>query len=338
MRRALLPVLAGVLLTGWLMTGVREIAIDGRGVYERFGKPVAVLGPGLHAGLPWPFGRLRAVEHGSIHAISTVIEDDEAPDTSSADGPAPDSANRLWDAAHESENGQVIASLAGDRQSFQVINMDVRFVYRIAASDTAALAATYHSADLPSLIRSAAGRVLVEDFASRTLDGVLSEKRDALARDVGRRVQAELDALDSGVEILTTLIEQIHPPSGAANAYHGVQAALIRAQAAIARERGRAAEESNEAQLQAAIAIDKASAGGREAMAGAEAAQLRFAAEHSAFKAAGQAFVLEQYLGQLGTGLKDTKLVLLDHRIGSGTSAPTLDLRRYAPPADIAAP
>ncbi|MDP3295485.1 MAG: protease modulator HflK [Nevskia sp.] len=338
MRRALLPVLAGVLLVGWLMTGIREIAIDGRGIYERFGKPVAVLGPGLHAGLPWPFGRLRAVENGSIHAISTVIEDDETPDSSSAEGLAPDAANRLWDAAHESENGQVIAGLAGDRQSFQVINMDVRFIYRIGLGDAAAMAATYNSADLPTLIRNTAGRVLVEDFASRTLDGVLSEKRDALARDVGRRVQADLDALDSGVEILATLIEQIHPPSGAANAYHGVQAALIRAQAAIARERGRAAEEINDAQLQASIATDKAGAIAREAMSGAEAAQRRFAAEQSAYQAAGKAFVLEQYLSQLSAGLKDAKLVLLDHRIGSGASAPTLDLRRYAPPADSTTP
>lgn len=338
MRRALLPVLGGVLLVGWLMTGIREIAIDGRGIYERFGKPVEVLGPGLHAGLPWPFGRLRTVENGSIHAISTVIEDDEAPDTSDAEGLAPDSANRLWDAAHESENGQVIAGLAGDKQSFQVINMDVRFIYRIGLSNAAAMAATYNSADLPTLIRNTAGRVLVEDFASRTLDGVLSEKRDALARDVGRRVQADLDALGSGVEILATLIEQIHPPSGAANAYHGVQASLIRAQAAIARERGRAAEEINDAQLQASIATDKAGANAREAMSGAEATQLRFAAEQSAYQAAGKAFVLEQYLGQLSTGLKDAKLVLLDHRIGSGAAAPTLDLRRYAPPADTATP
>lgn len=338
MRRALLPVLGAVLLVGWLMTGIREIAIDGRGIYERFGKPVEVLGPGLHAGLPWPFGRLRAVENGSIHAISTVIEDDEALDSSSAEGLAPDSSNRLWDAAHESENGQVIAGLAGDRQSFQVINMDVRFIYRVGLSDAAAMAATYNSADLPTLIRNTAGRVLVEDFASRTLDGVLSEKRDALARDVGRRVQADLDALGSGVEILATLIEQIHPPSGAANAYHGVQASLIKAQAAIARERGRAAEEINDAQLQASIATDKANAIAREAMSGAEAVQLRFAAEQSAYQAAGKAFVLEQYLGQLSTGLKDAKLVLLDHRIGSGASAPTLDLRRYAPPADTAMP
>ncbi|MEN1641478.1 protease modulator HflK, partial [Pseudomonas aeruginosa] len=52
MRRAFLPVLAVVSLSGWLLSGVREIGMDARGVYERFGKPVAVLGPGLHLGLP----------------------------------------------------------------------------------------------------------------------------------------------------------------------------------------------------------------------------------------------------------------------------------------------
>lgn len=64
MRRAFLPVLAVVSLSGWLLSGVREIGMDARGVYERFGKPVAVLGPGLHLGLPWPLGRVLAVENG----------------------------------------------------------------------------------------------------------------------------------------------------------------------------------------------------------------------------------------------------------------------------------
>lgn len=339
MRRALLPVIGVVLAAGWLLSGVREIPIDGRGVYERFGKPVVVLGSGLHPGLPWPFSRLRAVENGVVHALSTTLAaETDVPDSSSAEGPPPDSANRLWDASHVSEKSQVIASLAGDRQSFQVVYMDVRFIYRIGLGDEAALAATYNSADVPTLIRSTAGRVLVEDFASRTLDGVLGEKREALATAIGTRVQTELDALNSGVELLATLIEQIHPPSGAANAYHSVQASVIKAQAAIARERGRRAEDIQAAELLAAMTTDKASANARETMAGAEAAQLRFNAEQTAYKAAGPAFVLEQYLAQLSLGLKDAKLVVLDHRIGSGASAPTLDLRTYAPKGDTATP
>lgn len=335
MRRALLPVAGVVLLAGWLLSSVYEVPIDGRAIHERFGQPVAVLGPGLHLTLPWPLSRRRPVENGSVHALATIVgsNDDDELDTSAAEDPAPAAANRLWDAAHISEKSQVIASLAGERQSFQVVNMDVRLIYRIGLDDASALAATYNSDDLPALIRSTAGRVLVEHFASLTLDHVLDTRREALARDVGARIQAELDAVDSGVELLATLVEQIHPPAGAANAYHGVQAALIKSQAAIARERGRAAEESNEAQLQAAMRVDRASAGAREALATAQATQTRFAAEQQAARSAGPAFVLEQYLSQLSQGLKGASLLLIDHRIGSaGTAAPTIDLRAYNAP------
>ncbi|KPY24221.1 Band 7 protein, partial [Pseudomonas coronafaciens pv. porri] len=63
MRRAFMPVLAAVAALGWALSGVHEIPMQGRGIYERFGKPVEVFGPGLHAGLPWPFGRVLAVEN-----------------------------------------------------------------------------------------------------------------------------------------------------------------------------------------------------------------------------------------------------------------------------------
>lgn len=338
--RAFLPVVACVLGIGWLLSGVREIPADARAVHERFGKPVEIWTPGVHLGLPWPFSRTRAVDNGVVRTLAIALSDD-APataDTSTADGPAPDSANRLWDVSHVSEKSQVIAREAGDRQSFEVVYMDVRFIYRIGLSDAAALAATYNTADLPALIRSTASRVLVEDFATRTLDGVLGETREALARDIGRRVQADLDAADSGVELLATLIEAVHPPAGAANAYHSVQAAQIRTQAAVARERGRSAEESNEARMQAAMKLDKATAGARELIAAAQAAELRFSAERDAYRSAGAAFVLEQYLAQLSQGLANTRLVLLDHRMRGGAEGPTVDLRVFAPQGLASAP
>lgn len=337
MRRAFLPVMALVVLVGWLLSGISEIPMSGRGIYERFGKPVAVFAPGLHVGLPWPFGRVRPVENGVIHELATSSDGLAADELSPAEGPAPDSANRMWDASHLSEKSQVIASAANGKQGFQVVNMDVRFVYRIGLSDQAALAATYHSADVPTLIRSTASRVLVHDFASRTLDGLLGEERQQLAANVGKAVQADLDRLDSGVEILATVIEAIHPPAGAANAYHGVQAAQITARALIARERGKAAEATNEAQLQASMIADRANAAAYETHATAQAAGLRFDAEQQAWRSAGQAFLNEQYFSQLSQGLANAKALMLDHRIAAGES-PTLDLRTFAAPVDPGKP
>lgn len=338
MRRAFFPVLATILLVGWVLTGVHEISMQNRGIYERFGKPVTVFGPGLHLGLPWPLGRVLTVENGVVHELATSVGEAPQPiEPAAAEGPAPAIANRLWDASHVNDKSQVIASGNARQQSFQIVNMDVRFVYRIGLDDAAALAATYNSSDVPTLIRSTASRVLVHDFASRTLDGLLGEDRTRLADDIGRAVQADLSKLDSGVEILATVVEAIHPPAGAANAYHAVQAAQIGAQALISRERGAAAEQTNQAQLQASEANDKARATAREIQAEAQTADLRFAAEQKAYAGAGQAFILEQYLGQLIQGLSKARLLILDHRLG-GDSAPTLDLRTFTLPADPMAP
>jgi regulator of protease activity HflC (stomatin/prohibitin superfamily) len=335
MRRASLPVFGAIALVGWLLTGVHEIAVDGRGIYERFGRPIDVWKPGLHAGLPWPFGRVRAVEYGAVHELAATLtveasnpNESAVQETSDAEGPPPRSANRLWDASHVAEKSQVIASASGGQQNFQIINMDVRFIYRIAADDASALAATYNSADLLSLMRSSANRLLVQYFASRTLDGVLGAGRAEMAKDIGEAVQADLNKLATGVEILATMVESIHPPAGAANAYHAVQAAQIFSQASISRERGRAAEEINTAKMRATSASDRATASARETKAAAEAVQLRFAAEREAYRTAGKAFVTELYLSQLSRGLADAQLVVLDHRIGGGI-APTIDLRRF---------
>ena len=337
MRRAFLPVLVVVLAIGWALTGVHEVPLQGRGIYERFGKPVEVFGPGLHTGLPWPLGRVLPVENGVVHELATSASDAAAPAPAPAEGPPPLIANRLWDASHVNDKSQVIASRRGDTQGFQIVNMDVRFVYRIGLSDQAALAATYNSADVPMLIRSTASRILVHDFASRTLDELLGEQRTRLADEIGRAVQADLQRLDSGVEILATVVEAIHPPAGAANAYHAVQAAQIGAQALIARERGAASEQTNQALLRASSARDQAQASAREVNAGAQAADLRFKAEQKAYATAGRAFVLEQYFSQLSQGLAHAKLLILDHRLGAD-GAPTIDLRSFTLPADPMAP
>lgn len=188
------------------------------------------------------------------------------------------------------------------------------------------------------LIRSTASRILVHDFASRTLDDLLGEQRTELANDIGHAVQADLDSLGSGVEILATVVEAIHPPAGAANAYHAVQAAQISAQALIARERGAASEQANVAQLQASMALDQANASAREVNATAQTSDLRFGAEQKAYREAGHAFVLEQYLSQLSQGMNNAKLLILDHRLGGNGNAPTLDLRSFTLPADPVAP
>jgi regulator of protease activity HflC (stomatin/prohibitin superfamily) len=342
MRRAFWPILAVIATLGWGLTGLREVPLDGRGIYERFGNPIQVLGPGLHLGLPWPFGAVIAAQNGQVHELATSLQASAAPSPAAAtvpvvldtaEGPAPDSANRLWDATHINDKSQVIASRQGDQQGFQIVDLDVRFVYRIGLDDQQLLAAIYQNTDIPSLIRSTASRVLVHTFASQTLDQLLGEQRNELGAQISTAVQRDLQQLHSGVEILATVVEAIHPPAGAANAYHSVQAAQIAAQALIERERGAASQQRNDAQLQASRLRDAGTASARELQAQAQAAERRFGADRQGFASAGQAFLLEQYLSQLSSGLANARLLLVDHRL-NGAQAPTLDLRSYGPPLD----
>ena len=331
-RRALLPLLAVLLGLAWLLSGVYEIPLAERGVYERLGKPVAVLEPGLHVGLPWPLGQVRRVEYGVVHELATRVTRESTTNsepTATVEGPAPASANRLWDSVHTKDNSQVIASVSEGRQSFQILNMDIRFVYRIGLSDQAALDATYRNDDIPSLIRSAAGWVLVHQFSSTQLDTLLRGQNPSLAQSIAAAVQGELNRVHSGVEILAAVIEAIHPPAGAANAYHAVQAAQIAAQAMIARERGLAAAQLNEARLAASVARDNASANAREIAAAAQVSTQQFNAEQQAYRSGGEAFLLEHRLQQLSQGLARAKVVIIDHRIAGNT----LDLRTWSAPA-----
>lgn len=345
-RRSLLPVVGVLLGIAWLYSGLVEIPMAERGIYERFGAPVAVWQPGIHAGLPWPMGRVQRMENGVVHELSATVNEPlkDAGEKSSdikndlenvlpsAEDAPPASANRLWDASHLAEKSQIIASEVstsdGNRQSFHIVNMDVRFMYRIGLNDSAALDARYTSADAPALIRSTANRILVRYFAARTLEGVLGEARTQMAKEIGTQLQADLDRLNSGVEIMSTVLEAIHPPAAAANAYHAVQAAQIKAQAIISRERGSAAQQVNLAQVRALIARNEASATARQTIATAEVANRRFLAERDAYQQGGKTFLMEQYFAQLTQGLKNAQLLLVDHRLPN-TDA-TIDLRNFA--------
>ncbi|PPC75408.1 hypothetical protein C4K68_20805 [Pokkaliibacter plantistimulans] len=330
-RQRLLPVSLLMLLCGWLLSGLHSLSLDQRGVYERLGQPVAVLQPGLHLLLPWPLGKLITVDNGSVHELGAMISSQPPGSISSADGAAPARANRLWDAAHDGEKTQLIASGHDQQQSFQVMDMDIRFLYQIGASDADALASVYHCLDLPQLVRNSANQVLIQEFAYRTLDDVLGLQRSQLDQYISRAMQRQLDAMSCGVHIVATELEAIHPPAGAAAAYHAVQAAQINAQSLIALAEGHKAELLNLARTEAGSITDQASAQAHEGVAQANADSIGFSAEKQANDSAPHTFVQERYLHQLASALPNAQQVLIiDSRI-SAAHTPMIDLRNLTP-------
>ncbi|WP_412530157.1 protease modulator HflK [Burkholderia lata] len=334
----LLPgALAATVACAWLLTAVVVLNPEQRAVYERFGAPVAVWQPGLHVGLPWPFGRARIVDNGAVHqvAIAGGANDGSAdPSPVPADGPTPERLDRLWDVPHPWETTQVIAGANGDRQNFQIVNADVRVDYRLGLTDADARAALYRAIDPESTVRTSANRELVHYLASHTLESLLETNQAAMAGQLKRAIQQQLDRLQSGVDVIAVVIESVHPPTGAAAAFHDVQAAQIRAQGSVAQARGFAAGLLGNAQQQALERVAHAEAQAGDTVSSARVQQIDFDADLVAYRLGGPAFPFEYYLDRLQHGLRDARMTIIDDRLADGTRA-TVDLRN-TPAGDLA--
>lgn len=336
-RGAAVPIALVMALLGWALTGVSLIDLDRRGVYERLGAPVAVWAPGLHVGLPWPLGRVRLVDFGIIHALPLGGDSATQPPVAAEAAPPP-AVDRLWDSPHPAEVSYIIASReTSGGQSFQTVSLDLRVLFRVGMDDAAAMRAAYAVAEPEALVRSEAGRLLARDFAGTVLEDALAADRGSLADALRGKLQAALDRLDSGVEVVGVVIEAIHPPAGAAAAYHNVQAAEIIANTEIATERGRALATAAMARQEATSLVSIAQGGAADIVANAKVAQRGFTADREAARAGGAAFLLERYLANLTQALARSPLVIVDHRLG-GTDAPVIDLRSFAAPGSAPTP
>jgi regulator of protease activity HflC (stomatin/prohibitin superfamily) len=326
---AVLPAILGTALFCWALTGLKLIELGQRGIYERFGAPVEVLGPGLHLLLPWPLGRLRPVEFGTIHAVAIGVDEPETAASTvqvGAEDVPPLSLNRLWESAHAGQANYLVASPGTGQQGFQSVSTEISVLYRVGLTDAEALQSVYEVADPESLIREAGSRIVLRFFNSRTLPAVLGERRENVAASLRDQLAADLDSHHAGIEVVSVLIEEIHPPAGAAGAYHAVQAAAINASASISDERGRAERVAGVAQQEARQLTSAANATAVERIDAANADAYRFEAERRAHAEGGAAFLLERSFTKIQAALAQKPLTLLDHRLSSNPG-PIIDLR-----------
>jgi regulator of protease activity HflC (stomatin/prohibitin superfamily) len=343
MVRAIPPVALFVMLLAWLSTAVTVLGVTERAVIERLGVPVAVEGPGMHVHWPWPVGRARPVELGVIHQLPIVfsakpggrllaeLASAGASDAEGAMGaeaiPGP-TADRLWDGSHPGEASYLIASRSGDREGFQIVNVDLRVVFRVSDDADGAMASVYGAIEPTSLIRATAGRLLVSHFSSSTLDELLGENRAQFVERFRQDLQARIAALHAGISVINVVVEAIHPPSGAAAAYHNVQAAGVTSDATRFKSLAHAYALRGSAAEDATHAVNLARADASEQLAAAQATLTTFQASTKSARAGPDVFLFESWLTHVGTALNRAHLTIIDHRLDDEKA--TLDLRPVA--------
>lgn len=334
-QRAALPIAAGIGVFAWLVTGVTALPLNQRGVYQRFGVPVTVFGPGLHVHLPWPLGIVTTVEIGVVHQlpIEFVLPtgDGSAPPEEkeehvSAEALPPESADRLWDDAHPYEGSYLIASQENGTQSFQLVDVDMAVVYQVGTTDEAARNAAYRVTSPEDLIQALSGQILVRYLSQNTLLNLLGKSRDAFSGQFQAELQKQLDTLSTGLQVLAISVEAIHPPPQAAPAYHDVQAAEIRAGIRVAESKGDAIRATEFAQMESTTDVAEATAKAAELVGQAQTAGTVFGGDREAYARNGNVFLLERWFNNLNSALGKSEFIVIDHRL-NGQEVPTLDLR-----------
>lgn len=330
--RATGPVLVAMIALGWLLSGVTAVGTGERAVYEAFGRPSAVLRPGLHLHLPWPLGIVRSVKFGAVQQVAISFDPDAAAGAPAAsasdiiDGDPRPEADRLWDNEHPDESLYLVAARTDGGQSFEVMGADMDVLYRVGATDAAAMQSIYTIEAPETLVRSLSSQILVRYFARSTLDGVLGRDRQAFVRQFQSELQRELTRLSSGIDVMSVVVEAIHPPLNAASAYQNVQAAVVRSAIKIDSAKAEAVREMKVAAQVAAATRNDALAAAAVRVSAAKADLALFEGDRRAYAAGGASFLFERRLNRVGKVLADKPIVILDHRV-SRAMMPMLDMR-----------
>ncbi len=192
-------IIAGYLSTTFYTVGIREQA-----VIERFGKPVHMnmpIGPGLHLKMPWPVDRVRIIQTGYIEELNI--------------GNITDRQTRalIWTRMHGTEE----AFLSGDNNFFYpyiVLHYRIKDIFQYL----------YENINPKALLNDVGHRVATALFSRETFYDIATSRRKVLEQNMHVSLQANLDELESGIEILSVNFKDIHPPMSVADAFEGVVA------------------------------------------------------------------------------------------------------------------
>lgn len=200
-RPPVLLAIAGLLVSGWLLTGFFTVQANQEAVITQFGGYARTEGPGLHYHLPSPVERAEFVS--VTNQNKTVI------------GGPPGS-----EASDES------LMLTGDENI-----VDLSFTVQWHVADAAAY--LFKVKDPDDAVKAAAESAMREVVGRNALKSILTSGRGAVQDDTLSLMQRILNHYDSGVTIDAVQIQNANPPAEVVSAYQDIAKAGQEKQSAI---------------------------------------------------------------------------------------------------------
>lgn len=199
--RRVIPLVLGVIVALWLISGVYIVGPEEQGVVRRFGKVVDISGPGPHYRLPWPIDAVDIPKVLQVKRIEIGFR------TVSAGPPA-----QYRFLPEES------LMLTGDEN---IVDAQLIVQYRIRD----AYNYLFKIKDPEGTLRDAAEAALRQIIGRTSIDDALTVGKAQIQEDTRQLLQDIMDRYNSGLLITVVKLQTVQPPAQVDAAFKDVVSA-----------------------------------------------------------------------------------------------------------------
>ena len=293
-KKLIVPSIIAVFLVFWISTGIVEIGAGQHGALYNFGRlSETPLEPGIHLTLPWPFGK-------------TVIYNTEAVSSITIGYRSDTSGDNVWTQTHGSEEYEL---LLGGGEELVSINLCIE--YKISDLN----AYLVNCARPESILEASAYELVADKTLITDLNTLLSIDREEFASEFKIDLTEKISIRNTGLEIVSVVLESIHPPLGIADIYQRLVSAEIEAATRIMNAQAFAAVRVLEAETQHNSMVSSATADQLAKIAEAQAEVAEFMASVAADNEHSNAYRYYKYLNAVKAAYENSKIILISSDI-----------------------
>lgn len=284
----------GAVLLLWGVSGVVLVNSNQEAAHYRFGKlQEETLSPGLHLTLPWPFDKVEVYDTKTVSQMTVGYISEE-------------NADNFWTEAHGSDEYRLL--LGGGNE---LVSINLRVMYRICD-----LRAYLTTSAAPELLMSAASyEIVTARTITSDLDTMLSGDRAVFAETFREELSAHMAQYNTGLEVVSVVLESIHPPVEVADAYQALISAEIEADKILIDAQAYKGERIAWAWVDYDSQVALANIESYDAIAAAKSSVAEFLASVEADKNYPEDYRYYKYMKAISEAYSDAKIVIVGNGV-----------------------
>lgn len=280
----------------WISTGMVQVESYQEAAVYRLGVlQEETLKPGFHFTLPTPFDKVEYYDTEKINKVSIGYV-------------AKEDTDNLWTGTHGSNEHKLL--LGGGNE---LVSINLKIEYKI--NDLRSYIMT--SADPAAILEAHAYDLITQKVIVTDLETLLAVDRGAFTGDFKEELKEAIKAHDIGVEIVSVVMESIHPPLEIASIYQGVIGAEIEAEEIVKKAENSANVQIKNAQATKEVTINAAMSDNYTKVASATSSVSEFMASVAANDANKDAYHYYKYLDAISQTYGKANLILVGDGVDS---------------------